>query len=636
MPHVLIGTGAWPAAVIAAWRDGLPTDWSVVVLDGRGDADELVDQRTRVLPAPRTGLDAEVLSRCGIAEETILLCLADDGLLVCPQASFPIATDLCLVRTALPCPPSGAYAPPSFRRPEHYLAGALLSGERLAHLCANTPIALDRWLGHVIAWRHLTAGGRLGRLPQDWLVLPAPLQWSGRDCHKSRPLALPLLRDSVQSSTMAVSSRLTQALSVLERHTAPSAHVWDGEMAEADKATVDAALSDLTAELCQRLPPVEPPPPQPMLDHTAPLAVIKLDEIGDAVMATPALQTLRRAWQGEIRYLGSDKVRNLIETCPDVDRTLFIEGGGSLQNPAQGAAHLARWLPVVRRFLHGVAAAVILRPAADHYFALHFAVLAQVPRIMAVTSSYVQDIERFNTGYQASWSDRLILNTSCHEAQAMGLLVEQLGGAPITPRYTLTLTPDDQAVAMALLWEAGGQAIQGVGFGIGAQNGRRCWPADRFAAVAQTLCTNPRARIFLLGAAQHRPIGEAIVAGVDAGLRRQVLNMCGRTTLRQSVALLSYLQGFVGNDSGPLHLAAAAGIPVVEISCHPHGASPMHDNDPQRFGPLGVRTVIVQPAQPSDPRCAQGCVVDSPHCIAAVTVNEVLTACRNLFGSMIP
>lgn len=633
MPHVLIGISAWPAPIIAAWRDGLPPDWSVVVLDGRGDAAELVDRRTRVLAAPTTGLDAELLFDCRLVEETTILCLADDGLLVCPQDSLSVADDLCLVRTALPCPPDGAYAPHSFRRPEHYLAGALLSGERLAHLCANAPISLDRWLAHVIAWRHLVAGGRLGRLSPRWPVLPAPLQWSGRDTHKTRPLALPLLRDSVQSSPVTVSPLLIQALSVLERRNAPSLLAWEGDRAQTDKATVDAALSHLTAELCHRLPPEEPPPPQPALEHTATLAVIKLDEIGDAVMATPALRTLRRAWQGEIRYLGSDKVQNLIETCPDVDRSLFIKGGGSLQDPAQGAAHLAHWLPAVRSFLDGVAAAIILRPAADHYFALHFAVLAQVPRIMAVTASYVRDIERFNTGYQASWSDPLILKAPCHEAQAMGLLVERFGAAPITQRYTLTLTTDDHATAATLLKEAGGRAIQGIGFGIGAQNGRRCWPADSFTAVAQALCANPKVRIFLLGAAEHRSIGEAIVTGMDAGLRPQVFNLCGRTTLRQSVALLSQLQGFVGNDSGTLHLAAAAGIPVVEISCHPQGASSMHDNDPQRFGPLGVHTVIIQPAQPSAPSCAEGCVTDHPHCIAAVTVNEVLAACHHLFGS---
>jgi heptosyltransferase-2 len=69
----------------------------------------------------------------------------------------------------------------------------------------------------------------------------------------------------------------------------------------------------------------------------------------------------------------------------------------------------------------------------------------------------------------------------------------------------------------------------------------------------------------------------------------------GRFTLRQSAAILKYCAFYIGNDTGVKHLAAAMGIPIIEINGHAKGASPAHPDSPERFYPWHVPYYLLQP-----------------------------------------
>jgi ADP-heptose:LPS heptosyltransferase len=82
---------------------------------------------------------------------------------------------------------------------------------------------------------------------------------------------------------------------------------------------------------------------------------------------------------------------------------------------------------------------------------------------------------------------------------------------------------------------------------------------------------------------------------------------------------------YIGNDTGPMHIAAAAGVAVVAVFCHPIGGDALSAYSPARFAPVGVPSRIVRPATATPP-CTSACVANEPHCITAVTVDEVLAA----------
>lgn len=118
----------------------------------------------------------------------------------------------------------------------------------------------------------------------------------------------------------------------------------------------------------------------------------------------------------------------------------------------------------------------------------------------------------------------------------------------------------------------------------------------------------------------------------------RLIDIVGKSTLRQTGAVLKRCHLYVGNDAGPMHLAAAASLSVIEISCHPLGGSPFHSNSPSRFRPWGVPHVVLQPEEASHP-CSVACSVGSPHCILNISVEQVKDAvvtnlCKQ--GSLVP
>ena len=111
-----------------------------------------------------------------------------------------------------------------------------------------------------------------------------------------------------------------------------------------------------------------------------------------------------------------------------------------------------------------------------------------------------------------------------------------------------------------------------------------------------------------------------------------IINVVGKATLRQTGAFLKRCHLYVGNDAGPMHLAVAAGVPVIEISCHPLDGSQWHPNSPKRFGPWGVLHRVLQPLNALVP-CSEGCIADRAHCILDISVEQVKQAISSLLSS---
>ena len=109
----------------------------------------------------------------------------------------------------------------------------------------------------------------------------------------------------------------------------------------------------------------------------------------------------------------------------------------------------------------------------------------------------------------------------------------------------------------------------------------------------------------------------------------KIINTVGQTTLRQTAALLKHCSLFIGNDSGPMHIAAAMKTSVIEISCHPRSGDTCHPNSPTRFSPWGTESIVLQPEQHKKP-CQRGCEMDYPHCILNVHIDSVINACNKL------
>src|SRR5690606_7443429 len=108
------------------------------------------------------------------------------------------------------------------------------------------------------------------------------------------------------------------------------------------------------------------------------------------------------------------------------------------------------------------------------------------------------------------------------------------------------------------------------------------WPPERFGEAAAMLARDPGARIVFTGAPEDAPLVDAALARARE-LGAPAASISGGTDLVQLAALLGQCRALVTGDTGPMHLAAAVGTPVVAI---------FGPSMPWRYGPLGHARVV--------------------------------------------
>jgi heptosyltransferase-2 len=169
-----------------------------------------------------------------------------------------------------------------------------------------------------------------------------------------------------------------------------------------------------------------------------------------------------------------------------------------------------------------------------------------------------------------------------------------------------------------------------IAIGIGANHKSRCWPAENFRSLAQNLLAKwPDAGLFLIGGKNDRAAASLICGGLGGS----IIDVTGKLSLSETAALLEKCDVFVGNDSGPMHLAGAVGCAVVEISKHPTSGKAEHESSPVRFGPVARWSSVLQP-KALKAECREGCDQSDAHCITGVTVEQVMNAISMAFASI--
>jgi heptosyltransferase-2 len=142
------------------------------------------------------------------------------------------------------------------------------------------------------------------------------------------------------------------------------------------------------------------------------------------------------------------------------------------------------------------------------------------------------------------------------------------------------------------------------------------WYPERFAAVADSLAEEWGARVVVLGSAAEAPLAGEI----EAAARRGVANMAGKTTVREMMAFLSLSSFLVTNDSGPMHIGAALGVPLVAI---------FGPTDWRRTSPWTPLAKVVRVEIDCSPCMRRVC--DRGHeCMLGVTPEMVVDAVRQL------
>ena len=324
--------------------------------------------------------------------------------------------------------------------------------------------------------------------------------------------------------------------------------------------------------------------------------------IGDAIMTTPAVRTIRENFPAaEITILAYPWVADIFAASPHVDRVMLYEKKGRHKGLA-GMWRLGRELGAQRFDL-----AILLQNA---FSAAVLALLAGIP----VRAGYRRD------GRGLLLSHGVTIRKSTRERHQVYYYQEMLKdlGLMCSPQELFLALPDS-ANEWARDFLAAKAKKPVVGLNPGAAYGpAKRWPAERYAGLAKQLAEKLGATLLVFGTAADTEAA----AEIGAAAPGQVLDLTGKTTLAQAMALIGLCDAFVTNDSGLMHVAAALKTPLVAI---------FGSTDAVATGPFSPKVEVVNKNLPCSPCLKTHCPRNDFACMLEIGVDEVYAAtCRLL------
>jgi heptosyltransferase-2 len=344
-------------------------------------------------------------------------------------------------------------------------------------------------------------------------------------------------------------------------------------------------------------------------DSIRKILIRSVNWIGDAVMTTPAISVIREYFpHAEITILANMLVSQLFMRHPGINNIITFDRQGR----HHGVAGRLRLAGELRK--HSFDLAIILPNSFDS---------ALVPWLAGIPAR----IGKCSDGRTLLLSGRYNAakgSAVCHEVEYYLNLMQYFGITGARTPLHLSITSEEDNLASALLAEHGIQSDEFVlGINPGASYGSaKRWYPERFASVAGQLATEWSAKIIIFGGPGETDMAADIEDRLDEDT---CLNLAGKTTIRELMALIRRCNFFVTNDSGPMHIAAAFDVPIVAIfgSTDHTGTSPYSD-----------KTVVVHKDVECAPCKLRECPTDH-RCMTAVSVEDVMDAARRLYSESI-
>jgi lipopolysaccharide heptosyltransferase II len=332
------------------------------------------------------------------------------------------------------------------------------------------------------------------------------------------------------------------------------------------------------------------------------IAVIKLDHIGDVILSIPAIINLRINFpQAHISIVVNPSSEPIARFIPGVDEIIcynarFFDRSGKSK---------------MLDFPKGIKFAKQMRAEKYDLIVEFRGGFASLLFAMFGDSRY-----RLDRGtYLVLRKLKRIASKSEHEAEVnLGILVR--GGIPIKTReLRLELAEKDLNYANSVI---GGISNKKIVIHPGTPVDLKCWSFEKFTQLIHRLSEEYKASVILVGGKNEKQIAESIELSTNG----HIINLTGKTTFGQLAAIMSKADYFVGNDSGPMHVASACGINVIGL---------FGPTSPQRFGPYG-RNCLALRMEADCPPCMKTECRRSPdyRCIDNISVDHVMQAISKL------
>lgn len=318
------------------------------------------------------------------------------------------------------------------------------------------------------------------------------------------------------------------------------------------------------------------------------ILVVRNDRFGEFLLIIPALRALKNTFPGaRLIAVVNPAVRELAEAIPSIDEIIAWE-----RTARHSWSEKARLVGALRK--RKIDIAVMLNPSKQFNI---FTFLAGIP---------------VRAGYNRKWG--FLLTHTLEDKKHLGQkheidynleLVGEIGAG--TDDKALVLNTD--AFPVGVLAEAGisaGDTL--VAIHPWTSDPIKQWDAQNFLGVAERLVQEARVKVVIIGGKAEESAGrELFNTGGGA-----IINLTGKTTLKQLAALLKRCVLLISGDSGPVHLASAVSVPTLAIF-----RSDMPGKNSKRWGPSGKGSVVIE-----------------KNSLAEITVDEVVRKAREMHPAL--
>jgi lipopolysaccharide heptosyltransferase II len=361
---------------------------------------------------------------------------------------------------------------------------------------------------------------------------------------------------------------------------------------------------------------------QSSMSHPCRILVRSTNWLGDAVMTTPALLRLREKYaDAHIALLTPEKLQDLWLQHPAVNEIIPFAQGENVFSVGRklraGKFDLALIFPnsprsAIETWLAGIPQRIGHARPWRNFFLTN----AIAPRSEAVKmrKRSVGEIQQLIATANAS---RPMPCASVHQIYEYLHLAAALGANPEPLPPQLVVTPDKiEAAKKKFGLNEIGRPIFGLNAGAEYGPAKR-WPIEKFITAAREIQQRTNCVWLILGGKNDVAVTNQIESTQNSKLKIQ--NLAGKTSLRELMALLKLCRVLLTNDSGPMHVAAALGTPVVV---------PFGSTSPELTGPglLGdTRHHLLKSDASCSPCFRRKCPIDF-RCMNGISVERVVGA----------
>lgn len=347
------------------------------------------------------------------------------------------------------------------------------------------------------------------------------------------------------------------------------------------------------------------------------ILLVRLDDIGDMVMTSSFIRELRRNYPNAyIEIVVKQGTYDLVKYCPYVNHVRVFDGKTSsfmpyFKNIFKAFKFSYKYLKKQHFDL-----AILPRWDSDAYYA-SWIVFFSAARMRVAYSEKVNPQKTVsNLGYDAFFTD-VVETGAKHEVERNLYIVEYLGGKIYSTNLELWINRKKFLLKRYFRKKHIRLCIF-----LSASDARREWGVNNFVDLAKLLSKQYNIEIILLGSYSNTYL-QSTEFEKKYGV---VSNYVGKTTLEETMYIISECDFCVGVDTGPMHIADACnrcGV-VIFPSLVIENGSP-----PERFGPWNSNLVVCQPRHYLS-GCENGCNKPYPHCIKEVTVEDVYNEMKKI------